>query len=262
MCNMSTSSQIPLQLLAVGGRLSNQIQHMLDDLPGRRHVPAGQRPLAAVPHGSRKYCVGGHRELHVAVLFRVIDERHRERGLHRGLARRRGREKKQSAEHVFVGLWEEDEIRLGVDGASERTLSSPAQKMNSASGFWYNIRLTISPFQSEISTISRASCSQACQLTLFTAIGLTSRFFLPTSTSIGLLDTKLFSNKSWHCLHWNCLQPISQRTHPNKNRSPPLGISRSIMPSNRALLHLDMAPRRALRIISENLSHLFHPPHI
>jgi hypothetical protein len=28
----------------------------------------------------------------------------------------------------------------------KRTLSSPAQKMNSASGFWYNIRLTISPF--------------------------------------------------------------------------------------------------------------------
>lgn len=43
-----------------------------------------------------------------------------------------------------------------------RTLSSPAQNMNLASGFWYRMRFTISP--------------------LLTAIGLTSRFFLPTST--------------------------------------------------------------------------------
>lgn len=42
------------------------------------------------------------------------------------------------------------------------TLSSPAQKMNSASGFLYKMRFTISP--------------------LLTAMGRTSRFFFPTST--------------------------------------------------------------------------------
>jgi hypothetical protein len=51
-------------------------------------------------------------------------------------------------------------VDLYSDG--EPTLSSPAQKTNSASGFLYNIRLTISP--------------------LFTAIGRTSRFFFPSRT--------------------------------------------------------------------------------
>ncbi|KAG2041197.1 hypothetical protein BDR03DRAFT_947281 [Suillus americanus] len=50
---------------------------------------------------------------------------------------------------------------------SSSVLSSPAQKINSTSRCWYNIHLMITP--------------------LFTAIGFTSRFFLPASTSIILL---------------------------------------------------------------------------
>jgi hypothetical protein len=54
------------------------------------------------------------------------------------------------------------------DDAGRRTLSSPAQKTNWASGFRYKIRLTISP--------------------LLIAIGRTSRFFLPTRTTKLLSD--------------------------------------------------------------------------
>ena len=34
------------------------------------------------------------------------------------------------------------------------------------------------------------------------------------------------------------------------------------MPRNRALLHLNMASRRALRVVLEDLQHLIHPAHI
>ena len=82
---------------------------------------------------------------------------------------------------------------------------------------------------------------------------------------MGRLCAKLFSNKSWHCLHWKSLQRTRQLYHvvfaPRKN-APPLGITCPIMPRDRALLDLDMTPRRPLRIIPENLRHLVHPTHV
>jgi hypothetical protein len=81
---------------------------------------------------------------------------------------------------------------VGSDGnnrarnMSSSVLSSPAQNTNSASGFSYRIRLTISP--------------------LLTAEGRTSRFFLPTRMSMGRLLATLFSNRSWHWRHWNKLR--------------------------------------------------------
>ena len=90
------------------------------------------------------------------------------------------------------------------------TLSSPAQKMNSASEWLYSNRLTISP--------------------LLIATGRTSRFIFPIRTinnrrllvkwqftsqkniavgpyppSIGRFGATLFSRRSRHCLHWNSL---------------------------------------------------------
>jgi hypothetical protein len=43
---------------------------------------------------------------------------------------------------------------------------------------------------------------------------------------------------------------------------PPLWVARTIVPRDRALLDLDVTPRRALRIILEHLQHLAHPAHI
>ena len=51
--------------------------------------------------------------------------------------------------------------------------------MNSASGFSYNIRLTISPFITVNITFKRKITDHA----LLTAIGLTSKFFFPTKPS-------------------------------------------------------------------------------
>ena len=83
---------------------------------------------------------------------------------------------------------------------------------------------------------------------------------------MGRLCAKLFSSKSWHCLHWNNLQLTRQHTFDEEvgkgSHLPPLGIARPIMPRNRALLDLNMTPRRPLGIIPKNLGHLVHPSHV
>lgn len=77
--------QIPLQFIPLR-RLPNQKQHMFHDLLGRRYMPTRKRALAAMANGSSEHSFGRHRELDVAVLLGVVDERHRERGLHRRFA--------------------------------------------------------------------------------------------------------------------------------------------------------------------------------
>ena len=174
------------------------MQHKVDHLFGRRHVPARQRSLRTRADGRREDRAGrdGQLDTRSSEPVIVVYEGDGERGFEVGFARRVGWKDVECPEHVFVGLRKggREFRQRWAKSAIKQTLSSPAQKISSASGFRYRIRLTISP--------------------LFTANGRTSRFFFPTSTSIGRLRAKLFSNKSWHCLHWNNLQPtrISIRT--------------------------------------------------
>jgi len=77
-----------------------------------------------------------------------------------------GLEKFNARKHVLIGLLTFTDPMVGNHQSArkqtELTLSSPAQNTNSASGLLNRMRLTISP--------------------LLTAIGRTSRFFLPTRT--------------------------------------------------------------------------------
>lgn len=77
---------------------------MLHDLLRRRHMPARERPLAAMPHRCGEHAVGLDREVHGRRVFRVrVDERDAQRRVERRFGGS-GREEDEGAEHVFVGL--------------------------------------------------------------------------------------------------------------------------------------------------------------
>ena len=91
---------------------------MINDLLRRRHMPASQRPLRTVSHGSREYVLGPDGKISVGVCRLIFPgrggERDGERSLHCCLcvSRQRGREEEQRAEHVFVSLSTEREFVL------------------------------------------------------------------------------------------------------------------------------------------------------
>ena len=132
-CYCSSSSAIlqvtRLLLLAVlrvvvGQSVAHEVEHMLDDLLGRRDVPKRERALRAVPDGGREDRVARDREVDGRVLLALLrEERHGERRVEadalRLLRLRRALwEEEERAEHVLVGLVvarAEHELGLGVE---------------------------------------------------------------------------------------------------------------------------------------------------
>lgn len=55
LCSLSLGASKIAPLL--GRRLRDEVQHVLDDLLGRRDVPDGERAFAAVPDGGREHRV-------------------------------------------------------------------------------------------------------------------------------------------------------------------------------------------------------------
>ena len=247
---------------------------MLHHLDRCRHVPTRQRPLRTRTDRGREDGVGHDGQVDVrsarAIVVVVVGEDDRQRGFESDGAGDVGREDVQRSEHVFVGLGEEGSETTSMDGwmdGSHLVIARTKDKLC--------IGVHVQNPLDDLALDGNDKRSGPDDLgedhngtrTLFTANGRTSRFFFPTSTSMGRLCAKLFSNKSWHCLHWNNLVAMRSSattlTPPaQRENSPPLGIARSVMPRNRALLHLDMTPRRPLRIIPKDLRHLVHPPHI
>ena len=136
---------------------SYKVEHMVDDFLRSRNVPCRKSPLAAVTNSCGEDSFGLNGEFYGRFPI-AIDEGHREGCLHFHLLDAR-REQKEGTEHVFVGLWWEKRAQIDVSirdrkgeitekkqkKRTEHTLSSPAQKINSASGFLYRILFTISP---------------------------------------------------------------------------------------------------------------------
>ena len=113
-----------LGLRALRQGVADEVEHVLDDLLGRRDVPERERALRAVADGGREDRVARDREVDGRVLLLALrEERDGERGVEAhalgcaGGGALRG-EEEERAEHVLVRLvvaGAEDELGVGVE---------------------------------------------------------------------------------------------------------------------------------------------------
>lgn len=65
---------------------------------------------------------------------------------------------------------------------------------------------------------------------------------------MGRLRAKLFSSRSWHCLHWKRLGKDKFWLEPkNRVNLPPFRVATAVMPRNRTLLYLNVTAGRPLK---------------
>ena len=191
-----------LELLAVlrlaGQGVAHQVEHVLDDLLGRRDMPKRECALRAVAHSGREDRIARDREVDGRVLLALLrEERDGERGIEahtlRLLRLRAGAlwEEEQRAEHVFVGLVvarAEDELGVGVE--VEDALDDLALVHRERADF--EVLLADEDYM----RISVHACMMAQE----------ERGGESNAPSMGRLRARLFSSKSWHWWHWKRLQ--------------------------------------------------------
>ena len=190
-----------LGLRALRQGVADEVEHVLDDLLGRRDVPERERALRAVADGGREDRVARDREVDGRVLLLALrEERDGERGVEAhalgcaGGGALRG-EEEERAEHVLVRLvvaGAEDELGVGVE--VEDALHDLALVHRERAHFEVLLADEDCMWKSAYTHENR-EVSQGC------------------APSIGRLRARLFSSRSWHWWHWKRLGPRAHQ-HP------------------------------------------------
>ena len=176
----------------------HQIQHMFQNLLRSCHMPPSQRPLAAMRNRSRKNSFRLDRQWHNRAFFSWWEEGDSYRWCHDDVF---AWWEEECSEHIFVGLcwkWLRSCFFFSFFFSHKTELKGRTHFVVSSTEYKFRVRVLVENSLDNL-TLHRKkkgvqvpvnSITHISNLTLLTAVGLTSKFFFPIRTARRCLNLK------------------------------------------------------------------------